>query len=117
MPTYILLMKLTEQGAKDIKNAPQRVEKAAKTVTHAAPEDPPLCRCHCYLVPDKTVVSRRDNMIFINIKVPVQFLECRNKFIVDPVTGQEPNIERLGIDLPSQEYIIEIGCIFSTYTR
>jgi len=32
MPTYILLMKLTEQGAKDIKNAPQRVEKAAKTV-------------------------------------------------------------------------------------
>jgi len=32
MPTYILLMKLTEQGAKDIKNAPQRVEQAAKTV-------------------------------------------------------------------------------------
>jgi len=31
MPTYIMLMKLTEQGVKDIKNAPQRVEQAAKT--------------------------------------------------------------------------------------
>ena len=31
MPTYIMLMKLTEQGVKDIKNAPQRIEQAAKT--------------------------------------------------------------------------------------
>ena len=31
MPTYIMLMKLTDQGRKDIKNAPQRVEQAAKT--------------------------------------------------------------------------------------
>ena len=30
MPTYISLMKLTEQGAKDIKNAPGRVEAAKK---------------------------------------------------------------------------------------
>ena len=30
MPTYISLMKLTEQGAKDIKNAPARVEAAKK---------------------------------------------------------------------------------------
>lgn len=30
MPTYIMLMKLTEQGVKDIKNAPQRIEQAAK---------------------------------------------------------------------------------------
>ena len=30
MPTYIMLMKLTEQGIKDIKNAPQRIEQAAK---------------------------------------------------------------------------------------
>jgi len=29
MPRYITLMKLTEQGIKDIKNAPQRLEKAA----------------------------------------------------------------------------------------
>ena len=32
MATYILLMKLTEQGVKDIKNAPQRIEQAFKTV-------------------------------------------------------------------------------------
>ena len=31
MPTYIMLMKLTEQGVKDIKNAPQRIEQASKT--------------------------------------------------------------------------------------
>ena len=31
MLTYIMLMKLTDQGRKDIKNAPQRVEQAAKT--------------------------------------------------------------------------------------
>lgn len=31
MPTYIMLMKLTEQGVKDIKGAPQRIEQAAKT--------------------------------------------------------------------------------------
>ena len=30
MPTYILLMKLTDQGMKDIKNAPQRIEDAVK---------------------------------------------------------------------------------------
>jgi len=30
MPTYISLMKLTEQGIKDIKNAPQRIEEAVK---------------------------------------------------------------------------------------
>jgi len=28
MPKYIALMKLTEQGIKDIKNAPQRLEEA-----------------------------------------------------------------------------------------
>ena len=31
MATYIMLMKLTDQGRKDIKNAPQRIEQAAKT--------------------------------------------------------------------------------------
>ena len=30
MPTYIMLMKLTEQGVKDIKNAPQRIEQGIK---------------------------------------------------------------------------------------
>jgi uncharacterized protein with GYD domain len=30
MPTYIMLMKLTEQGIKDIKNAPQRLEQGIK---------------------------------------------------------------------------------------
>ena len=30
MPTYIFLMKLTDQGMKDIKNAPQRIEDAVK---------------------------------------------------------------------------------------
>ncbi len=30
MPTYILLMQLTDQGIKDIKNAPQRIEEAVK---------------------------------------------------------------------------------------
>ena len=30
MPRYILLMKLTDQGMKDIKNAPQRIEDAVK---------------------------------------------------------------------------------------
>ncbi len=30
MPTYIILMKLTDQGMKDIKNAPQRIEDAVK---------------------------------------------------------------------------------------
>jgi len=30
MPTYISLMKLTKQGIKDIKNAPQRLEEAVK---------------------------------------------------------------------------------------
>ena len=30
MPTYIYLMKLTDQGIKDIKNAPQRIEENIK---------------------------------------------------------------------------------------
>ena len=30
MATYIMLMKLTEQGRKDVKNAPQRIEQAGK---------------------------------------------------------------------------------------
>jgi len=30
MPTYITLWKLTDQGIKDIKNAPQRIEAAIK---------------------------------------------------------------------------------------
>ncbi len=30
MPTYISLMKLTDQGIKDIKNAPQRTKEAVK---------------------------------------------------------------------------------------
>ncbi len=30
MPKYVLLMKLTDQGIKDIKNAPQRIEEAVK---------------------------------------------------------------------------------------
>ena len=30
MPMYILLMKLTDQGIKDIKNAPRRIEEAVK---------------------------------------------------------------------------------------
>ena len=32
MPSYIILMKLTDQGIKDIKNAPQRIEAAAKAL-------------------------------------------------------------------------------------
>ncbi len=32
MATYILLMKLTEQGVKDIKNAPQRIEQGIKSI-------------------------------------------------------------------------------------
>ncbi len=32
MATYILLMKLTDQGRKDIKGAPQRIEQSAKAV-------------------------------------------------------------------------------------
>ena len=32
MVTHIVLMKLTDQGIKDIKNAPQRIEAAAKTL-------------------------------------------------------------------------------------
>ena len=30
MPTYITLMKFTEQGAKDLKGAPRRIESAVK---------------------------------------------------------------------------------------
>jgi uncharacterized protein with GYD domain len=30
MPTYVLLMKITDQGAKDIKGAPKRIEEAIK---------------------------------------------------------------------------------------
>ena len=32
MVTYIMLMKLTDQGRKDIKGAPQRIEQGMKTV-------------------------------------------------------------------------------------
>jgi uncharacterized protein with GYD domain len=32
MATHIVLMKLTEQGIKNIKNAPQRVDAAAKAI-------------------------------------------------------------------------------------
>jgi len=32
MATQIVLMKLTEQGIKDIKNAPQRIDAAAKAI-------------------------------------------------------------------------------------
>jgi uncharacterized protein with GYD domain len=32
MATHIVLMKLTDQGIKDIKNAPQRVDAAAKAI-------------------------------------------------------------------------------------
>jgi uncharacterized protein with GYD domain len=35
MPTYVILMNLTEQGIKDIKNAPQRIEEAAKALEAA----------------------------------------------------------------------------------
>ena len=30
MPTYIMLTKLTDQGCKGVKNAPQRIEQAVK---------------------------------------------------------------------------------------
>lgn len=32
MATHIVLMKLTDQGIKDVKNAPQRVDAAAKAI-------------------------------------------------------------------------------------
>jgi uncharacterized protein with GYD domain len=32
MVTYVVLMKLTDQGVKDIKNGPQRIEAAAKAL-------------------------------------------------------------------------------------
>jgi len=32
MATHIVLMKLTEQGIKDIKNAPQRIDAGAKAI-------------------------------------------------------------------------------------
>ena len=32
MPIYICLMKLTEQGKKDIKDAPERLENATKSI-------------------------------------------------------------------------------------
>ena len=32
MPTYIMLLKLTEQGSKNIKDAPARVEQASKAI-------------------------------------------------------------------------------------
>ncbi len=35
MPTYVILMNLTEQGVKDIKNAPARIEAAAKALEAA----------------------------------------------------------------------------------
>lgn len=33
MPTYVMLMKLTEQGAKDIKMAPERIKAGIKAHT------------------------------------------------------------------------------------
>lgn len=30
MPKYIMLLKLTEQGARDVRNAPERIENAMK---------------------------------------------------------------------------------------
>ena len=35
MPTYIILMNLTEQGVKNIKEAPERIEAAAKALEAA----------------------------------------------------------------------------------
>jgi uncharacterized protein with GYD domain len=35
MPTYVILMNLTEQGVKNIKDAPARVEEAAKALEAA----------------------------------------------------------------------------------
>lgn len=35
MPTYIILMNLTEQGVKNIKEAPQRIEATAKAIEAA----------------------------------------------------------------------------------
>ena len=35
MPTYVILMNLTEQGVKDIKNAPTRLGEAAKALEAA----------------------------------------------------------------------------------
>lgn len=32
MATHIVLMKMTDQGIKDVKNAPQRIEAAAKAI-------------------------------------------------------------------------------------
>jgi uncharacterized protein with GYD domain len=32
MATHIVLMKLTDQGIKDVKNAPQRIDAAAKAI-------------------------------------------------------------------------------------
>lgn len=35
MPTFVVLMKLTDQGAKDIKDAPARIEAATKSLEAA----------------------------------------------------------------------------------
>ncbi|MGQ9586649.1 MAG: GYD domain-containing protein [Anaerolineae bacterium] len=35
MPTYVILMNLTEQGVKSIKEAPTRIEQAAKSLEAA----------------------------------------------------------------------------------
>jgi len=32
MATYVVLMKITDQGIRDIKNAPQRIDAAAKAI-------------------------------------------------------------------------------------
>ena len=40
MPTYITLMKLTEQGVKSIKDAPKRVEAARKVIEGAGGKMP-----------------------------------------------------------------------------
>ncbi|GAI41846.1 unnamed protein product, partial [marine sediment metagenome] len=35
MPTYVILMNLTEQGVKNIKEAPERIEAVAKALEAA----------------------------------------------------------------------------------
>jgi len=40
MPTYLTLMKLTEQGVKNIKDAPKRVEAARKVIEGAGGKMP-----------------------------------------------------------------------------
>jgi len=39
MSTHIVLFKMTDQGAKDIKNAPQRIEAASKATEATGGQD------------------------------------------------------------------------------